>query len=145
MSDPLPPVDNRATPSPTSQESVDDRRVHPRRVYETLVGLVLVDDAGGRGDPMVLRSRDLSTGGMGLVGRHPIDAGTAGVMQIVRGDGRVALLGVVIRHCRYVDDQTHEIGLEFCDLPPGVTAADFMDEHGTIELFDPLLKDAGND
>jgi hypothetical protein len=122
-----------------SAATAPDRRAHPRHAYEALVGLILVDERGTMCPPLVVRARDLSEGGLSIISRRPIETGRRGVVQLVRADGRHAVAGVEVRHCRYVEDQAHDIGLKFAPLPEGVRQEDFLDASGRIALFDPLL------
>jgi len=116
-----------------------DRRAHVRHGYAALAGLVLVDEGGRRSAPLVVRTRDLSEGGLCITSIHPLLTGRRGMVQLVRADGRHAVAGIEVRHCRYVEDQAHEVGLQFTALPVGQRPDDLVSKCGRMRLFDPLL------
>jgi hypothetical protein len=119
---------------------VVEQRRQQRFDYKALVGLMLSRPGGSRSEPMVLRARDISSGGVSLLSSHPIAAGSEGVMQLVRSDGQFALVGVVARHCRYAGHMEHRTGFQFAPLPEGFRREDFLDEEGRLVLFDGLLR-----
>jgi hypothetical protein len=124
--------------------SADERRARRRLDYEALVALVLIGPTGARGQPLVVKARDLSITGMGVVSRHMMYPGSQGALQIVRTDGRSALVGVQVRHSRYIGNMEHYTGLKFIPLPAGISTRDFIDRHGRMVLLDPALKQNHN-
>ena len=44
-----------------------------------------------------------------------------GVVQIVRTDGRFAIVGIEIRHCRRAGPHEYRVGVQFGPLPDGFT------------------------
>ena len=120
--------------------TVEDRRNKERHPYPLLVGLVLLDENRELTPPLLLRAKDISVGGIGLCCREPLEVGTQGVLQLVRSNGNLALAGVEVRHCRYVKDLEHIVGLSFIPMPPGFRTEDFLDDQGRLTLFDPLLQ-----
>ena len=120
--------------------SIDERRARRRLNYDALVALVLISPTGGRGQPQVVRARDLSLTGMGVVSRHMMYPGSQGALQIVRSDGTAALLGVQVRHSRYIGNMEHYTGLKFIALPADISTRDFLDRHGRMVLIDPALR-----
>jgi hypothetical protein len=120
--------------------SIDERRARKRVQYEALVALVLISPTGGRGQPQVVRARDLSLTGIGVVSRHMLYPGSQGALQIVRSDGRSALVGVQVRHSRYIGNMEHYTGLKFIALPADISTSDFLDRHGRMVLLDPALR-----
>lgn len=124
-------------PAPTT---VEDRRNKERHPYTLLVGLVLLDENRELLPPLLLRARDISVGGIGLSSRGPLDVGRRGVLQLVRSNGNLALAGVEVKHCRYVKDLEHIVGMCFIPMPAGFRTEDFLDDQGRLTLFDPLLQ-----
>lgn len=120
--------------------SADERRARRRLNYEALVALVLIGPTGSRGQPQVVKAKDLSITGIGVVSRHMMYPGSQGALQIVRSDGRAALVGVQVRHSRYIGNMEHYTGLKFIPLPSGISTRDFIDRHGRMVLLDPALK-----
>lgn len=117
------------------REKRDRRRVP----YEALAAMILVDDRGRKGRPLLLRTRDISLTGVSVVSRDGIGADARGAIQLARSDGRQALVGVIARYCRYLGDMRHLAGLKFAPLPAGLSAEDFLDSAGRMCLLDPLL------
>jgi len=117
-----------------------DMRKARRLPYEALVALVLPGAAGERSAPIVLRAADISSGGLSVLGSEELPAGTEGVVQMVRTDRQYAIIGVRVRHCRYLGPMEHVTGLQFIPLPSGFTRHEFLDDNGRMKLLDPLLK-----
>jgi hypothetical protein len=120
--------------------AIDERRARKRVDYDALVALVLIGPTGGRGQPQVVRAKDLSLTGIGVVSRHMMYPGSQGALQIVRSDGRAALVGVQVRHSRYIGNMEHYTGLKFVPLPTDISPMDFLDRHGRMALLDPALR-----
>ena len=118
-----------------------ERRGRQRVPYEALAALILIDDNGRRSSPLVLPTRDISLTGVSVISRGGIREDSRGAMQLVRSDGRRALVGVIVRYCRYVGDMQHHAGMEFAPLPAGLSADDFLDSQGRLCLLDPLLEE----
>lgn len=133
-------IDVAAQEAAPTTETVE-RRARERHPYDAMVGLILLDDDDRPSGPRVLRAKDLSEGGLCLTSRTALPVGCRGAVQLVRSDGRMALTGVEVRHCRYVEDQAHEIGFMFIPLPQGVTRDQFTDANGRMTPVDPLLHD----
>jgi hypothetical protein len=140
-------------PTATTDQIIDDaerlapgapppteKRLQPRFAWEGLVAMILGTESGGRTPTMVYRAADLSAGGLMVSGSKPLPVGATGVMQIVRGDGRFALLGIEVRHCRYVGPMEHRTGIRFIPLPPTFSRQEFLDDNGNLLLLDPLLR-----
>jgi hypothetical protein len=117
--------------------SADERRSRQRVPYSAMVALILLGPDGYRSEPILLRARDLSGDGICVTGRNMIHVGSAGAMQLVRSDGRAALLGVQVMHCRYVGKMIHHTGMRFTDLPIGLSRLDFVDKHGRMKILIP--------
>lgn len=118
-----------------------ERRAAPRLSYDAYVALLLISPLGDRGQPMVLRTKDISFSGISVISRNMIYPGSTGAMQMVRSDGYTALVGVSVATSRYLGNMLHMTGMEFVPLPVGVTAEEFMDKHGRLMLMDPLLRE----
>ncbi|MCZ6834139.1 MAG: PilZ domain-containing protein [Planctomycetota bacterium] len=131
---------DKATGSSENAEK-KERRGQKRHPYELLVGLILVDEQGQCSDSIVLRAINLSPGGVCLSSRQALEPGQQGVVQLMRTNGTYALAGVEIRHCHYIEDQNHIVGLQFKPFPKGLKRESFLDEQGHLRLFDPLLKE----
>ncbi len=125
---------------PAGQRSDVEKREQRRHSYTALVALILSTPEGRRTGPMVMRAGDLSAGGIQVISSQPLPAGSQGVIQLVRSDGQFALVGIQVRHSRYVGDLAHRSGLEFIGLPDGFAREEFLDERGRLILFDPLLR-----
>jgi hypothetical protein len=123
-------------PEPTA-----DRRIAKRVPYRDYVALLLISPTGDRGRPIVLRARNISVYGISVISRHMIYPGSVGAMQLLRTDGRLALVGIRVKISRYIGNMEHHTGMSFMPLPHGVTTEEFLDRHGRIVLMDPLLRD----
>ena len=88
---------------------------------------------------MILRSKDISLHGIRVLSRNMIYPGSQGVMQLMRSDGRLALMGVIVRSSRYAGNMEHQTGLQFGPLPRGWTPEEFIDRRGHMHLLHPKL------
>lgn len=118
--------------------TVENRRGR-RHPYAALVALILLEDGRRRG-PLVLRSQDVSVGGLLVLSAEPLPVDARGAIQLVRADGRYAIVGIRVRHCRYAGHLEHRIGLQFTPLPPAFARDTFLDTDGRVIPWDPLLK-----
>jgi len=118
-----------------------ERRRTKRVVYQAWVALLLVSPEGDRGRPMILRSKDISLHGIRIISRNMIYPGSQGVMQLMRSDGRLALVGVTVRSSRYSGNMEHQTGLQFGPLPRGWVAEEFVDRRGNMHLLHPKLRE----
>jgi len=133
-----------ATGAAPAPELADDRRSKKRHRYEALAALVLLSPRGERSPTMVVKTRDISVGGICVVTRQMIHPGSDGALQLVRSDGRAGLVGVKVRYCRYAGRMEHHSGLEFVSLPEGLSTEDFLDKTGQMPLLDPRLAEGGS-
>ena len=117
-----------------------DRRIKKRVPYNALVAIVLVGPTGQRGQPIVLRAKDLSLGGLCVLSRTMMYPGSRGAVQLVRSTGDVALVGVEVRHCRYSGDMQHQVGLQFVPMAAELASDSFLAQTGRMALLDPSLK-----
>lgn len=134
-------IDIAAGVKPAEPIKKRDRRSRRRVPYDAYVALLLVAPTGDRGRPILLRAKDISYTGINLISRHMIYPGSCGAMQLLRSDGRVALVGVMVVGSRYIGNMQHQTGLAFVPLPPGVSAEEFLDKHGRLVLMDPRLRE----
>ena len=89
---------------------------------------------------ILLRAKDISRGGIRVVGRQQVVEGRMGAVQLVRSNGQVALIGIRVQHCERLDGSTgYEMGLQFAPLPAGLSPDDFLDDQN-MKLLDPLLR-----
>jgi len=115
----------------------DERRSRERVPYDATVALILLGPDGYRSEPMLLQAKDISAGGICVISRNMIHVGALGAMQLVRSDGRAALVGVQVRHCRYVGQMLHHTGMQFTDMPDGLSPKDFLDREGRMKILIP--------
>jgi hypothetical protein len=120
---------------------LERRRVIRRVAYHDYVALLLISPTGDRGRPVVLRARNISLYGISVVSRHMIYPGSVGAMQLLRSDGRLALVGVRVKASRYIGNMEHHTGMAFVPLPHGVSADEFIDRHGRLMLMDATLRE----
>lgn len=120
---------------------MSDRRSRRRVPYTAHVALLLIAPTGERSRPMVVRARDISLDGISVAGRQMIYPGSQGAMQLVRSDGRMALVGVAVRNSRYVGEMRHHTGMSFVPLPPGISAREFVGRDGRMVLLDSRLQE----
>lgn len=122
-------------------QAMMDRRNIRRVPYRDFVALLLISPTGDRGRPIVLRARNISIYGISVVSRHMIYPGSVGAMQMLRTDGRLALMGVRVKVSRYIGNMEHHTGMAFMTLPHGVTSEEFLDRNGRLVLMDPQLRE----
>jgi hypothetical protein len=132
-------IDAAAAMAPGTKKGVEQRKQR-RLPYDALVAVLLTKPGGGREAPAVLRAHDLSAGGLSVTGSKALESGAVGVLQLVRSDGQFAMVGVEVRHCRYLGQMEHRTGLKFVPMPDGFTREEFLDENGRLMLLDPLLR-----
>jgi hypothetical protein len=118
-----------------------ERRGGRRVPYQAYVALLLISPTGDRCRPVVLRARNISHHGISVVSRNMIYPGSTGAMQLVRSDGRVALVGVKVKASKYMGGMEHHSAMSFIPLPQGVATDEFLDKHGRMMLLDPLLRE----
>ncbi len=87
---------------------------------------------------MLCQARDLSRDGIGIIVREPMTVGAGAVVQVARKNRR-AWIGACVRHCRYLGDGRHVVGLAFGRVPEGVRLKDLMDEHRRVRCAEMVL------
>jgi len=90
--------------------------------------------------PCAVRGKNISVGGICLVGRTVFAPGTPLVMQLVRSNGSTAIVGARVQHCRYIGDMQHETGIEFTPLAKRFNHEELLDSDGNLRLLHPELK-----
>ena len=120
-------------------EVIDERRARTRHLFSGRVAMVTVTPKGERSKPLVLQAQDNSIGGMRVISRQMIHPGAYGALQLIRSDGKAAIVGVRICYCRYVSNMQHHTGLQFVPLPEELITEDFLDAEGRMLLLDPQL------
>ncbi len=116
----------------TSEEFPDEKRARKRHTYLNEIALVLITPTGEHSPPMVLKARDISAGGICVISRPMIYPGSIGAVQLVRSDGKTALVGVTVQYCRYEGSMEHHTGLQFTPLSEKISASDFLDRNGSM-------------
>jgi hypothetical protein len=115
----------------------DEKRGEGRFPFESPVVLVLMSFEGDVTQPILVQAVDISHGGLRVRSRHMIHPGALGAVQMMRSNGEVAIIGVQIRHCRYVGGMQHHTGMKFIPVPARFEQSHFMDGQGR-----PLLSEA---
>ncbi len=129
-----------AAATTTTEAPAQERRTTKRLEYDALVAIILLTPEGEKAKPTLLRAKDISRGGIRVVGRHQVESGQSGAVQLVRSNGQVALIGIRVQHCERLDGSTgYELGLQFAPLPAGLSPDDFLDDQ-RLKLLDPLLR-----
>lgn len=133
-------IDAAAALGPADAPLPIEKRQQKRHDYSALVGLVVPGPEGGPGRTIVVRAADLSVGGLSVMSSVALGVGVRGAAQLVRSDGRFALVGFQVRHCRPLGNGDCNAGLQFAPLPDGLRREDFLDADGNLMLVDPLLR-----
>lgn len=119
-----------------------ENRNNDRHPYNGFVVLILLDQTGNASSPLLLRAEDISTGGIGIVSRHMFHIGSIGAVQMLRSDGKTALIGVKVKHCRYTGDMRHHSGLEFIPVPARIKEAHFTADDGRKPLIHTMMTES---
>ncbi len=140
-----PNPETNAAPVDAASGAVDtqeNRRTAARLGHDQPVAVMLLNADGDFEPPRVARTNDVSKGGVSIRCEHMMDAGAIGVMQFVHPDGRAAMVGCEVRHCRYLDDGVHQIGIMFTKLDASIDPRQFLDEQGGVRPLHPDLAPA---
>ncbi len=106
-----------------------ERRSRERTPFTGKVALVLIAD-GKIQPPALYKAVNISPGGLCLQSRGMVHTDQAGAVQMRKSDGQVVTVGVIIRHCRYVADGIHHIGIQFAGMPPKLYPSHFETSPG---------------
>jgi hypothetical protein len=120
---------------------IDDRRQNRRLPYNAPVAMQFLARDGAKQPPITGRGRDLSASGIKIDCDSSVPAKSTGVIQLVRSNGQIALIGVKVMYCRPDDaSRSHTLGLQFAPLPESIAIADYCDQQGKLKLLDPSLR-----
>lgn len=111
----------------SGQKPKQDRRARDRIPLDAPVVLRILTPDGHVLPPMELRAKDISSRGMCVVSRNMIYVDAIGAARMRRSDGRFVVVGVRVRHCRYVGRMSHETGLEFIPVPAELAMTEYME------------------
>ena len=104
----------RGQPAIQEPAEQDCRRLHARRLFECRCLLRLSGTAG----TFIVRSRDISSGGLRFVHGHPLRASTRCTIALQSDDGPGRILSAVVAWCKEIefydpDVEAYEIGIKF--------------------------------
>jgi hypothetical protein len=116
-----------------------ENRNNDRLPYSGHVALILLDQSGTPIPPMLLQAADISRSGIGVTSRHMFHVGSVGAMQMLRSDGKSAIVGVKVRHCRYTGNMQHHSGFEFMAVPHQIKDSHFKAPTGAPSLIESML------
>jgi hypothetical protein len=100
-------------------------------------GLVALLFPGER--PRLARATDVSTGGLRILSRGPMPVGRAAALQVVHPDGRLAVLGAIIRHVAPTQRFGHAIGLQYAPVPRSIDRHLLADDQGRVRRLHALM------
>ena len=112
-----------------------------RVAYQAHVALVLLAGDGDRTKPILADAREISVDGITIVSRQMLHPGATGAMQMLRADGRLALVGVEILSSTYVGNMEHVTACRFSPLPESMPVEDFLDDDGRLQMLDDRLRE----
>ncbi len=72
--------------------------------------------SGALGQPLRVWTRDISSGGIGLIHSSPMEVGTRFIIQLPRESGKSLLLLCTVRNCTMVSDELFGIGASFAEV-----------------------------
>ena len=83
--------------------------------------------------PITLKARDISEGGMCLISRCMAHPGQFGIALLGRGQNETLIRGVEVRYCKYDTNlQEHIIGCSWSKLPDHITPGILENDHGPV-------------
>lgn len=98
--------------------AADLHKKNQQRVpYTAEVDLFLLSEDGKVRQPITVKTVDISQGGICIRSRNMFHVGEVGGIKLIRSDGAQLLVGVEVRHCRYIGEMLHNTGLQFIPLP----------------------------
>ena len=130
--DPIDHLINIAKGTVDDPEFDREHRTYKRRPYEHTVWFVECGSGEHAEAPIPLRCRNISAGGLNVFSRTMLTAGGDGAVLLPRSDGEPALVGARVVYCNFVDQQRCEVGMEFIEVPEGITLDSFCDAHGQL-------------
>lgn len=102
------------------QRSFCEKRDQERHPYAADVKFFLMSSNGTIRATIDVQTIDISQGGICIRSRNMFHIGAVGCIELLRSDGTCTLVGVEVRHCRYIGNMTHHTGLRFIPLPRDV-------------------------
>lgn len=111
-----------------------DRRTHQRFAFDAEIPAVWAGTRGSNHEILMLRSQDISAGGICLVARSMVHVGAFGVIRLPLPGRDNAIVGVEVTHCRYMGDMHHAIGCRFTTPPAQLKTARFVEKDGRLHL-----------
>jgi hypothetical protein len=97
------------------------QRQHPRVSYRKLAQIaVAIQLPDGQWAKYIVRSRNLSSGGIGFIHGAYVHTDSRCRIIIKNLHGRVVCLEGVVRHCQYLCGTAHDVGVQF-DTPIELT------------------------
>ncbi len=123
-------LDNRTS---LSDRNNGKERAHKRVQYRKQVKLVIdVEHPGGSVARFAVRSRNISTGGMGLLHGGFIYANSFCSTMLPRLDGQWVRIPSRVAWAKPVKGTIHEVGLQFEEK---INIADFVDKSELLDLL----------
>jgi hypothetical protein len=71
---------------------------------------------GALSQPIRVWTRDISSGGIGLIHSNPMEVGAKFIIQLPRDNGKALLLLCTVRNCQVVSDDLFGIGASFAEV-----------------------------
>ena len=112
-------------------------RTVTRIPYTVDVAMILIAPSGALGSPDIVRSENISMGGLHVISPRPVDEGSRGSMLILKSDGEPVVLGMKVIHATSRGARGYECGLEFEQQPSAVSMNDFRDSQGNLPRLGP--------
>lgn len=112
-----------------------DRRSHRRFAFDAEIPAVWAGSFGANHEIVLLRSQDISSGGICLVGRSMAHVGALGVIRLPLPESKSAFVGIEVMHCRYLGDMHYAIGCRFTTPPDPLKGMRFVEKGGRLHLM----------
>lgn len=122
--------------APTGPSERENRQA-TRIPFESHVALVRIAPSGEKLPPVMLVTENISTGGLCLLSKHDIAAGTRGAVMITKSDGESVLISARIVYSNSRGPQIFECGVQFEKEPSVVSMDDFRDAGGNLPPLGP--------
>ncbi|MBL0922183.1 MAG: PilZ domain-containing protein [Phycisphaerales bacterium] len=119
--------------SPPPQRA--DRREHQRFAFEVEAPVVWAGQMGANHEIVMIRTKDISAGGVCLSARSMVHTGVCGVTRLPLPGGRSAIVGLEVVHCRYTGDMHYAVGCRFTEPPDTLRGLRFVEKNGRLRLM----------
>jgi len=106
----------RSTIAALRSDSVEGRK-HPRAPIRSRVKILPVV-SGALGAPVEVWTRDISSGGIGIISPAPLTAGSAFIVRLPDAQGGAMYLRCTVRNCISQAKQIFIIGSSFIEFAP---------------------------